>query len=86
MIHNCCRPVLDGLMEEDDSDLIPIGHICRNYPYVIKRTLRSGSRLLIFDCGHIQFRRANESLPQAVPLPDKFKNSPLLTQESHGYT
>ena len=41
-----------------------IGHKCNDYNYMVKRELRSGARLLLFECGHIQFRQKTEVLPR----------------------
>jgi len=40
------------------------GHRCNDYNYMVRRELRSGARLLLFECGHIQFRQKTEVLPR----------------------
>jgi len=43
------------------------GHSCSDYPYIVSRSLRSGARVLRFDCGHIELRQKSEYLPDPTP-------------------
>ena len=56
------------LLREMEAGNIPYlpqyeSHRCADHGYFIKRELRSGARVLQYDCGHIQLRQAAEPLP-----------------------
>ena len=36
------------------------GHLCRNYPSVITRVLKSGAQVLVYQCRHLELRQRRE--------------------------